>query len=533
MSTQPAVLVVDDEKVVCSGCDRILSDEGFQVETSTDVRRGLKMAETKDYDAILLDLRMEGMDGLEFLERLRGKKPDVPVIIITGYPSPESLERSMRMGVSDYIPKPFTPEEISKSVRMAAGWQPPVDESLPAEVAEKPAAEEAHVEAVRQITWRLVPGAPHFLDEAWLRQCEDGQVSLGAFLPRLLGTQIGAVALPRPGDAIRRGLPLAALTMGGEGSWTLPSPISGTVTAVNQALAQHPDFLWREPFRGGWIARVQPDRLGEELASLRTRRVVLACDDQSRAARLATRLANLGCDVHIRGTALADRELGDPGVLMVDASSCQEDGVRLVERVKLGFPERKVIVLGDGRSTSEAAYRASRVFYYAVEPFEDMEIADILFDAFRAFEAPDEEQTDERLLPETLSSVRIINRRGQRVSLLSEGRLLSRNQGLGLRLIDKILKGFYPIQTTRTARPTGLDRREILREAGECDLLLVLRAEDQGRVPGSVALELRDEGAATRTTTITVQPGTSKDSPLAFDVRTTEAMANFVLEMMA
>jgi DNA-binding response OmpR family regulator/glycine cleavage system H lipoate-binding protein len=529
MSTQPAILVVDDEEVVCKSCDRILSDEGFRVETSTDVRRGLEMAVRNDYAGILLDIRMEEMDGLEFLKRLRGKKPEVPVIIITGYPSPESRNVSRQRGASDYILKPFTPEEVLESVNRVARWKQPVDEPLPVEAMEKTDAEKAPAEAVRPVAWRFVPGPPFFLDETWLRMCKDGQACLGAFLPRMHRSQIDAVRLPRTGDVVHRGLPLAALMIKGEGGWYIPSPLSGTVTEVHRAVARHPEVLWQEPFRCGWIARIRPERL--EMATLKTRRVVLVGEDRERADELETRLDNLGCDVHIHSTAIEARDLMDPGVLMVDASSCGDDGVRTVERVKESLPERRVIVQGDGDSRWEESYRAHGVFYYALEPFEDMEIADILFDAFRSPVPPVEEEPGTGLLPEFLSRVRMTNRRGLKVSLLADQRLLSRSRGLGYRLVAKILERYCPLETTLTARPAGLDEAEILREACECDLLLVLRAGDTGRVPGCVTIEPQREESSTGTSMITVQPETSSGL-LAFDARTTEALADFILEMM-
>jgi DNA-binding response OmpR family regulator/glycine cleavage system H lipoate-binding protein len=532
MNTLPRVLVVDDEEVICSSCDRILRGDGFQVETSTDVLRGLDMAERNDYAVILLDIRMEEMDGLEFLKRLRVKKPDVPVIIITGYPSPESRSVSMQRGASDYIPKPFTPQEISESVRRAARWEQPVDEPLPAKVVEQPQSEEAPAEAVRPVAWRIMPGPPHFLDETWLRQCEDGQACLGAFLPRLHRTQIDSVRLPRAGDKVQRGLPLAALTIKGEGTWTVPSPVSGTVAEVHQALARHPEVLWREPFRSGWIARVRPDRLGEDLAFLGTRRLVLVASDRERAGEIATRLVNLGCEVHIHGTAIEARDLMGPGVLMVDASSCGEDGVRAVERVKAALPEMKVVILGEGDSPWEATYRASGVFYYAVEPFEDMEIADILFDAFRSPIPNIEEEPPTGFLPEFISRLRMTNRRGRKVSLLAEKRLLSRNRGLGHRLVAKILGSYCPLETTLTARPADLDEAEILREADECDVLLILRSGDTSRVPGSATIKPRKKGDPTGSTRITIHPKASESLPLTFDARTTEALANFILKKM-
>jgi FixJ family two-component response regulator len=344
--------------------------------------------------------------------------------------------------------------------------------------------------------------------------------------------QIDAVRLPRAGDVVHRGLPLAALIIKGEGCWTIPSSLSGTVTEVHRALACHPEVLWREPFKSGWIARIRPDRLGEDLAVLGTRRVFLVGEDRERTGELKTRLVNLGCDVHIHGTAIEARDLTDPGVLVVDASSCGEDGVRAIGRIKAALPELKVIVLGDGDSRGEVSYRARGIFYYAVEPFEDMEIADILFDAFRSPVPPVEEESGTGFLPEFLSRVRMTNRRGRKVSLLAEKRLLSRSRGLGHRLVAKILDRYCPLETTLTARPADLDEAGILREADECDVLLDLRAKDIGRVPGGVTIEPRRETGPSRSVTITVQPGISRDLPLTFDARTTEALADFILEMM-
>ncbi len=136
MNAEARVLVVDDEEIVCDSCARILTDEGFSVETSIHPGRGLEMARERDYTAVLLDIKMSEMDGLEFLERLRETKPNVPVIVITGYPDTYGAAECMRLGATDYLPKPFTPSEITGSVRRAASLPQPVIERplpLPAE----------------------------------------------------------------------------------------------------------------------------------------------------------------------------------------------------------------------------------------------------------------------------------------------------------------------------------------------------------------------------------------------------------------
>jgi len=122
MSTEPAakkILVVDDEPVVCESCRRILEREGYVVDTCSDSRTGLRLAELTYYDAVLLDLRMPIVDGLRFLERLREVHPDVPVVIITGHMPEASSRAAQRLGNCACVAKPFTPEEITTAVRGA------------------------------------------------------------------------------------------------------------------------------------------------------------------------------------------------------------------------------------------------------------------------------------------------------------------------------------------------------------------------------------------------------------------------------
>ncbi len=119
MSSQPAILIVDHEGAICAACRRVLADEGFRVECSTDPVAGLRMAASRPYAAVLLDLRMPELDGPTFLVRLRATKPGLPVVIITGCPSIESASECVRQGARDFLPKPFTPGQIRDAVRRA------------------------------------------------------------------------------------------------------------------------------------------------------------------------------------------------------------------------------------------------------------------------------------------------------------------------------------------------------------------------------------------------------------------------------
>ena len=117
MFDTPTLLVVDDEGGICRACRRILKQAGFRVHVSRDARIGLGRAIAEDYSAILLDIKMPEMDGFQFLEQLRRKKQDVPVMIMTGYPSIRTAASAVHLGASDYLTKPFTPGQITQAVR--------------------------------------------------------------------------------------------------------------------------------------------------------------------------------------------------------------------------------------------------------------------------------------------------------------------------------------------------------------------------------------------------------------------------------
>ena len=121
MSAQQKVLVVDDEAVVTRSCKRILTEAGYDVDTSESGLEGLDRALHEAFDLVVTDLRMPDMDGMELVRTLRSKLPRTPVVVITGYGTVPSAVEAARIGVSDYIEKPFTPEEITEAAGRALG----------------------------------------------------------------------------------------------------------------------------------------------------------------------------------------------------------------------------------------------------------------------------------------------------------------------------------------------------------------------------------------------------------------------------
>ncbi len=103
------ILVVDDEQVVLKSCERILTPEGYQVNTAASAKEALGLLDKSQYDLIITDLMMPEMNGLDFMKQVRTKNPDINIVVITGYPSQESIKESLSLRIVDYLPKPFSP----------------------------------------------------------------------------------------------------------------------------------------------------------------------------------------------------------------------------------------------------------------------------------------------------------------------------------------------------------------------------------------------------------------------------------------
>ena len=120
MADGARILVVDDEQIMREGCTRILSKEDWEVVTAEDGEAGLKAIEKGDgFDVVLLDLMMPGISGMEVLDAVHRVDANILVIVITGYATVESAVEAMKKGAYDFIPKPFTPDQLRIVVKRA------------------------------------------------------------------------------------------------------------------------------------------------------------------------------------------------------------------------------------------------------------------------------------------------------------------------------------------------------------------------------------------------------------------------------
>ncbi|MDD3180371.1 MAG: hybrid sensor histidine kinase/response regulator [Opitutaceae bacterium] len=112
MLAKSKILIIDDEEVVLDSCTQVLAGADCVVATAGNGVQGLKLMEETTPDLVFLDLKMPGLSGFEVLGEIRGRHPDMVVIVITGYATVSSAVEAMKKGAFDFLPKPFTPEEL-------------------------------------------------------------------------------------------------------------------------------------------------------------------------------------------------------------------------------------------------------------------------------------------------------------------------------------------------------------------------------------------------------------------------------------
>lgn len=119
MATTPTVLLVDDDESLRRVTEYTLRESGYRVMTAAGGEEGLALFQSTDVDLVLTDVRMPGMDGMDLLARLKGMRPELPVVMLTAHGTIEAAVEAMRLGAFDYLTKPFTRDQLRASVRKA------------------------------------------------------------------------------------------------------------------------------------------------------------------------------------------------------------------------------------------------------------------------------------------------------------------------------------------------------------------------------------------------------------------------------
>jgi DNA-binding NtrC family response regulator len=130
MISEKKALIVEDEPDMAFNYEQILHGSGMKCLISTEPREVTRLVSLEKPDVILCDLRMPELDGMKLLEKIKTEWPELPVIIVTGYATIDVAVEAMRKGASDFLAKPFPPDELLLKVQRVFDYSKLVEENL-------------------------------------------------------------------------------------------------------------------------------------------------------------------------------------------------------------------------------------------------------------------------------------------------------------------------------------------------------------------------------------------------------------------
>jgi CheY-like chemotaxis protein len=266
-SPKARILAVDDEKIILDSLRKMLVLGGYSIDTVESGSEALGLIRKRDYDFVFTDLKMPGMDGVEVTKAVKHLRPDIDVVVVTGYGTIETAVETVQYGAMDYVEKPFTEDELLAFVKTALIKR---QARLEKQVRHKVRLVKPGIgESKSRFELNVPAGAFISPQHAWARIELNGAVRIGLDdLIRKIFRQVDSVALPEPGRKVAKGDTLFSISYG-DYNLDIPSPLSGTVISVNEEQAEHPEWLAIKPFELSWMCRLEPSKLASELPGMK------------------------------------------------------------------------------------------------------------------------------------------------------------------------------------------------------------------------------------------------------------------------
>ena len=261
------ILAVDDEQIVLDSFRKILVLAGYSIDTVESGPEALGLIRSNDYDFVFTDLKMPGMDGVEVTKAVKHLRPDIDVIVITGYASIETAVETVKFGAMDYVEKPFTEDELLAFLKTSLiRRQARLEKNMRHKInLVKPGSGESRSRFEVNVPTGIFFSPQH----AWARIETNGAVLVGLDdLLRKVFDRVEAVELPQEGQLVSKGETLFSLRLD-DYALPIPSPVSGSVMTVNAEHAEHPEWLAIKPFELSWMCSIEPSDLSGELPGMK------------------------------------------------------------------------------------------------------------------------------------------------------------------------------------------------------------------------------------------------------------------------
>ncbi len=252
MAPKHDILIVDDEPIVVLSAQRTLVPAGLSVDHAGTVAEGLSKADSQGFNLVLADLMLPDHSGFDLVTELRRLRPELPIVVVTGYATLESAITCFKTGVFDFVAKPFETGELLGSVQRALRFQAAGKTS------------ESHFEATdnnieyyglgKHVQVRVQPSGL-------------AVVTLGVTFPHFMGKTL-RIELPESGTTILQGNACAKIINREGEIHIVRAPLTGSVLEINSQLPGNMKLLDIDPFNRGWLVRMAPTQLKSELQHL-------------------------------------------------------------------------------------------------------------------------------------------------------------------------------------------------------------------------------------------------------------------------
>lgn len=251
------ILAIDDEQVILDSIKKLCASEGYRVDTALNANEALHKLEQRSYKVIISDIMMPGMDGLQLLEIMRVRKIHIPVLMTSGYSTVEYAVKSLYYSALDFIPKPFSFEELISAVKRAQKFQHLCHREREVRDLKKSSGQVLFVpcpSTYRQLGY-----------STWMHRQNDGAIRIGltdVFLKTI--EKIVKVYLKNIEEELLQGT-LCAQVETADGLIHNPlAPLSGRIIRVNDALPDHCEVLYKDPYFEGWLYTIVAENFDEE-----------------------------------------------------------------------------------------------------------------------------------------------------------------------------------------------------------------------------------------------------------------------------
>jgi len=492
------VLVVDDENIVCQNCEKILKEEGFSINTALSGEECLKLVNERKYDAIILDLKIPDINGMKLLKEIKGKMPNIIVIIMTGYSSLESAVEAMKLGASDYIAKPFTPDELSLSLKKALEKRTVVaGEGDIVEPLIKKAELKEEIERSKYTTWTPAPSRPAYFSE-WMGvrigKDDTARIVLNDLFFKLKG-KVKYIDFPKLNQEIETTIPCFRIFYTSEESYftkveKVCSPISGKVIEINPLAMRKINIVNDDPFSSGWLIRIVPARFYKDLGFLKSGKILIADDDERAIESIVNYFKEDIYEIYITKN-FQDLNEGlkkkryDVAILGKNVHG--EPVHEAAKYIRFINKEIPIITVTEDDSIELARrVREYNIFYYDMKPLDEVEIKQAVRNAFTKIELK-EQKVEEPFkfdLFQFIKSVQMVNHSGKHVAIIGLGDIFNEDNCIGQILVDRLKKKNLPVNLQMGSRE--LLGKEIMPYLERNDKIIIVNGIEMSISPGEI-----------------------------------------------